>query len=80
MRALLPFVEELFSSESIERGGVFDVGAVEKLIDKVRRGRAIGQKDNMALAFILSAQLVQEQFISRYRKWKYDDADLKIGT
>jgi hypothetical protein len=34
----------------------------------------------MALAFILSAQLVQEQFIARYGKWKYDDADLKIGT
>lgn len=59
------YVEALLSVEYIKKHGLFNPSAVQKLVNKVRKGQAIGAKDNMALVGILSTQLFQEQFISR---------------
>jgi asparagine synthase (glutamine-hydrolysing) len=59
------YVEELLSTRRIRQTGVFQPEAVEHLVEKVRRGRSIGIKDNMALVGILSTQLVAEQFLER---------------
>jgi asparagine synthase (glutamine-hydrolysing) len=58
-----PYVEELLSSEAIQKAGIFEPRAVQKLVEKFRQERAIGIKDNLALVGILSTQLVVEQFI-----------------
>ncbi len=57
------YVEEVLSRRRIRETGIFQAEAVERLVEKVRRERSIGIKDNMALVGILSTQLVVEQFL-----------------
>jgi asparagine synthase (glutamine-hydrolysing) len=58
----LEYVEDLLSEERLRRDGIFVPAAVGRLKEKVRSGRAIGAKDNMALAGILSTELLLDQF------------------
>lgn len=60
------YVEEALAPERVRRHGVFQPAAVGRLVDKVRRGQAIGIKDNMALVGVLSTQLVLDQFIDHF--------------
>jgi asparagine synthase (glutamine-hydrolysing) len=60
------YVEELLSSDRVQKDGIFNPGAVQKLVEKIQRGRAIGIKDNMALVGILSTQLVVDQFRNNF--------------
>ena len=57
------YVDELLAPERIRKDNVFHPGAVQKLLEKARRGEAIGIKDNMAFVGILSTQLAIDQFI-----------------
>jgi len=57
------YVEELLSPRRIRDDGVFQPEAVERLVQKIRRGFSIGIKDNMALVGILSTQLVIDRFL-----------------
>ena len=57
------YVEELLSERRLRADDVFNSSAVHHLVAKVRAGRAIGVKDNMALVGILSTQLLIERFI-----------------
>jgi asparagine synthase (glutamine-hydrolysing) len=59
----LEYVEELLSPERVRATGVFQSAAVERLVEKARRGQVVGVKDNMALVGILSTQLLAEHFI-----------------
>jgi asparagine synthase (glutamine-hydrolysing) len=61
------YVDELLSPQRVRNFGVFDPTAVEKLVAKVRAGRAVGIKDNMAFVGVLSTQLVVEQFVNDFR-------------
>jgi asparagine synthase (glutamine-hydrolysing) len=61
------YINELLSCEEIQKNGLFNPLAVQKLVDKARNGRIIGVKDNMALVGILSTQLLMEQFINNMR-------------
>ena len=63
-RARNEYADELLSRESIQKGGLFNPLAVQKLADKARKGEVIGVKDNMALVGILSTQLFIDQFIN----------------
>jgi asparagine synthase (glutamine-hydrolysing) len=58
------YVDELLSAERIRRTGIFNAAAVEKLVQKARRGNIVGTADNMAVVGILSTQLLVEAFIS----------------
>lgn len=60
------YVDQLLSPEQIRRDGLFHCGAVQKLVDKARRGEIIGIKDNMAFVGILSTQLLANQFINHF--------------
>ncbi len=57
------YVEIMLSPTQIRREGLFNPTAVEKLVEKARRGEVIGTRDNMALVGILSTQLLVEQFM-----------------
>ena len=63
------YVDELLSPGRIREDGIFQPDAVAHLVQKVRSGRAIGVKDNMALVGILSTQLVVEQFVRDFARW-----------
>lgn len=58
------YVDEILSVERLREFGLFNPTAVQKLVDKARRGQVEGAKDNMALVGILSTQLLVEQFLS----------------
>ena len=60
--------EELLSRRSIERHGLFEPAAVERLVKKFRDGQAIGIKDNMAMVGLVSSQMVASQFLSGFDK------------
>ena len=60
------YVEELLSPEQIQRDGIFDGPTVGMLLDKFRKGAAIGIKDNMGLVGIVSTQLLLHQFINHF--------------
>jgi asparagine synthase (glutamine-hydrolysing) len=62
------YVAELLSPEVISRYGYFDAMKVQRLREKIERGRAIGYKDNMALVGILSTQLWHHHFVERYHE------------
>lgn len=57
------YVADLFSDDSLRQAGFLDTPAVKKLFEKCRAGRVIGFADNMAFVGILSALLVNNQFI-----------------
>jgi len=62
------YVSDLLSAESVKAVGLFKAGPVEQLVRKVQSGSAIGETDDMALAGILSAQLVHHLFIRNFRR------------
>ena len=61
------YVDELLSPSRVRADGYFNPMALDKLIGKFAKGRAIGIRDNMALVGILSTQLLVDQFINRSR-------------
>lgn len=75
------FVTELMSASSISRYGVFDVKKTEMLMKKVRAGRAIGYKDNMAFVAMLSTQawqsMFKDGFVGRLAQGKYQSCVLE---
>jgi asparagine synthase (glutamine-hydrolysing) len=56
-------VQALLSPPTIASYGYFDVDRVEKLTRKIASGGTVGERDNMALAAILSTQTLHRQFI-----------------
>ncbi len=61
------YTDELLSPARVKADGLFNPLAVEKLLRKFEKGRAIGVRDNMALVGILATQLLNDQFISNFR-------------
>jgi len=70
------YVEELLSASAIQESGYFNPNAVDQLVAKLKRGLPLGETDDMALAGIISTQLVDRQFISDPRpSLPLDDTD-----
>ena len=63
----LDYVSELLSSECLDASGFFNPAAVQQLVQKLASGKRIGETDDMALAGILSTQLVWQQFVVDFR-------------
>lgn len=61
------YMDDLLSESQIQRVGLFDPNAVNQLSKKIRRGLPIGETDNMAIAGIISTQLLHYQFIQEFR-------------
>jgi len=61
------YTEALLAPARVRQYGLFDPGAVSRLLEKCRAGRAAGAKDNMALVGILSSQLFMAQFMDPAR-------------
>ncbi|MCD4665546.1 MAG: asparagine synthase (glutamine-hydrolyzing), partial [Bacteroidales bacterium] len=68
------YVDEMLSEKQLRSYGIFDDGKVLKLLDKIKTGKNISEVDNMAVAGILSTQLLNQLFINNapidYRKNK----------
>jgi asparagine synthase (glutamine-hydrolysing) len=71
-RAWHEYVDEMLSPNRIQEYGVFNPTAVQKLVEKFRKGQAIGIKDNMALVGIISTQLLVNHFIKDFTKRSFN--------
>ena len=60
------YVMELLSPSSIRAGGCFKPEAVEHLVKKITQGMAVSESDDMALAGILSTQLLNHRFVDHF--------------
>jgi asparagine synthase (glutamine-hydrolysing) len=72
-----PYVEELLSSESLKSFDSFEPEKVNKLLEKFRTGTNISEMDNMALAGILSTQLINLLFI---RQNSFDSSESNLAN
>jgi asparagine synthase (glutamine-hydrolysing) len=61
------YVNELLAPDALKRTGLFKPEAVAALVAKLRQGRPVGETDDMALAGILSTQLLHFQFVEQFR-------------
>jgi asparagine synthase (glutamine-hydrolysing) len=57
------YVHDILSDRSLSEAGLFDVPKVKMLLKKLQATETPGEVDSMALAGILSTQLVVEKFI-----------------
>ena len=62
----LEWVAEILSPAEIEASGCFNPKATEQLVKKVQRFDNLGETDNMALAGLLSTQLVHRRFVDDF--------------
>ncbi len=60
------YVHDLLSPESLRAAGFFKPQAVGQLVRKIQQGVPVGETDDMALAGIISTQLVHRQFVTHY--------------
>jgi asparagine synthase (glutamine-hydrolysing) len=63
----LDWVADVLSPTQIEAAGCFEPQAVAGLLKKLQRFGSLGESDDMALAGLLSTQLVHRQFVADYR-------------
>jgi asparagine synthase (glutamine-hydrolysing) len=61
------YVRELLSPAALSESGLFNPTAVGQLVHKIDGGLPLGETDDMALAGILSSQLVYQQFVKDFR-------------
>jgi asparagine synthase (glutamine-hydrolysing) len=61
------YVEEMLSPGAVRDCGLFKPAAVSQLVSKLKSGERVGETDDMALAGILSTQLLHHQFIGNFR-------------
>jgi len=62
----LDYVETLLSPEAIRASGTFDPDAVARLAHKCQVGTKVSEGDDMALAGILSTQLLHHLFVDNF--------------
>src|SRR5205823_2658893 len=62
------YVRELLTPGSLKASGLFKPRPVEQLINKINGGSPLGETDDMALAGILSTQLVHQFFVKNFRR------------
>jgi asparagine synthase (glutamine-hydrolysing) len=62
------YVGALLDEEALRRTGWFRPPVVRQLREKLARGKPIGESDEMALAGIISTQLLHEQFVDSFRR------------
>ncbi|NOZ25194.1 MAG: asparagine synthase (glutamine-hydrolyzing) [Nitrospirae bacterium] len=65
-RARFEYIDELLSRAAVGEFGIFNPDAVERLVNKFRKGLAMGTRDDMSLVGILSTQLFVHHFIKGF--------------
>jgi asparagine synthase (glutamine-hydrolysing) len=61
------YVHAMLSEEAIHEAGLFNPQAVAQLVRKTASGANLSEVDDMALAGILSTQLVYDQFVKTFK-------------
>ena len=62
------YVRELLSPSGLKASGLFNPSAVGQLLQKLEKGLSLGETEDMAVAGIVSTQLVHQQFVASLHK------------
>ncbi len=60
------YVAEVLSERAVREAGLFEPAAVAQFVRRLSDGRPVGETDEMALAGILSTQLLHAQFVKAF--------------
>jgi len=60
------YIDDLLAPSRLQRDGIFEASAVERLVGKCRQRAAISVADDMALVGIISTQLIVHRFINHF--------------
>jgi asparagine synthase (glutamine-hydrolysing) len=60
------YVSDLLSDAAIKRAGLFNPLAIAQLVRKCESGRPLSETDDMAIAGVISSQLVHQMFVSEF--------------
>jgi asparagine synthase (glutamine-hydrolysing) len=58
------YLREAMSPDMLKRFGIFNTVSVEKLLGKMQEGKTVTENENMAVAGILSTQILMDLFVS----------------
>ena len=58
------YLKEALSPGMIRKHGIFNAASVEKLLGKMQQGKTVTENENMAVAGILSTQILMDMFVS----------------
>jgi asparagine synthase (glutamine-hydrolysing) len=61
------YVQETLSEQAIQEAGLFNPQSIAQLIRKAASGVQLSEVDDMAVAAVLSTQLVYQQFVKNFR-------------
>jgi asparagine synthase (glutamine-hydrolysing) len=61
------YVQDLLSPASLKAAGLFNPAAVGRLLQKLDSGSSLGETEDMAVAGVVSGQLVHQQFVAGLR-------------
>jgi asparagine synthase (glutamine-hydrolysing) len=56
----------MLGPHALKRAGLFDAAKVERLVTKMQNTEAAGEIDSMALAGVLSSQIIHQQFVEGF--------------
>ncbi|MHC4521194.1 MAG: asparagine synthase-related protein, partial [Planctomycetota bacterium] len=69
---------EMLSPKAIATAGLFDAAKVERLVRKMQTVEHAGEIDNMALAGVLSAQMIHQQFVTDFAARSFPEVTAKL--
>ncbi|MCT4588703.1 MAG: asparagine synthase (glutamine-hydrolyzing) [Carboxylicivirga sp.] len=74
------YVNDMLSQENIKNTGIFNPAQVARLLEKINQSQLVSEIDNMALAAILSTQLLHHQFVLKKGNFSKEPELLKCKT
>ena len=71
------YLREAMSPGMLNKFGIFNTGSVEKLMGKMQEGKTVTENENMAVAGILSTQILMDMFVSGNNPFRANEMRVK---
>jgi len=71
------YIRDMISPEQIRKHGIFKPETIEKLLGKMEDGRPVTENENMAVAGILSTQIISDQFVLKNNPFR--ETEMRIS-
>jgi len=65
LRQDIDYIQDMLSDDALTQSNLFDIPKVKLFLTKLRKGKQVSEFNNMALAGILSSQVIHTQFIKK---------------
>ena len=62
----IAYIQDMLSDDSLTQSNLLDISKVKLFLNKLRKGKQVSEFNNMALAGILSSQVIHTQFIENF--------------